>query len=369
MSYPGVDPTDTITKEPVGTQEVSVGETPTPAALLASAAGDQAPQDVDEAVKAAVKDLFAVNEKAWKPKRVVKFVVDCPSGQVALVKHLDTLDLIEHDLVEELDFFTRKLFPADIDASGNPVEVQAKVEDNIWQALRDPEKRRRFLEVTGRLMQAASIKPKIIHDGVVLVEDKDSAETGRKTTKFGYELDMAEQLEHFKRPIPPLKDGEVYSGYVDFADRMAFFQELNKPLGMIEPFREEQAAVLQDMARGEGHGGVRPSELWGISWPLAAFYFDRALRNWATFVDRRVEEAEMTVRMQMKNRKGTDGFALQARHVAFNKLMGLDVSSAYAPPPVAPNAAGAGKRNLRDVSAPKVLSAEGHKIDLSKFNG
>ena len=109
---------------------------------------------------------------------------------------------------------------------------------------------------------------------------------------------------------------------------------------------------------------MRPSELWGITWPLAAFYFDRAVRNWATFVDRRSDEAEMAVRMQMKNRRGTDGFALQARTVAFNKLLGLSVEGAYAAPPTPEN-----KRRLEKLNAPKVLTGEGTKIDLSRFNG
>lgn len=113
---------------------------------------------------------------------------------------------------------------------------------------------------------------------------------------------------------------------------------------------------------------MRPSELWSITWPLAAFYFDRALRNWATLVDRRIEEAEAAVRIQMKNRRGTDGFALQARQVAFNKLVGLPVDSAYAAPPVKGTSEAGKKKNLERLSAPKVLDAEGRKIDLSRFN-
>lgn len=116
--------------------------------------------------------------------------------------------------------------------------------------------------------------------------------------------------------------------------------------------------------------GVRPSALWGITWPLAAFYFDRAVRNWANFVDRRSAEAEMVVRLQMKNRRGTDGFALQAKQVAFNKLLGLDVSSAYAAPPSIGkmSAEGKPKRNLDKVNIPMTLNAEGKKVDLSGFN-
>lgn len=117
---------------------------------------------------------------------------------------------------------------------------------------------------------------------------------------------------------------------------------------------------------------MRPSELWGISWPLTAFYFDRGVRNWANFVDQRANEAEQAVRMQMKNRKGTDPFALQARHVAFNKMVGLSVDSAYAAPtvPGRGNAEKRGpKRDLGKLSVPRVIDAEGKSIDLSRFNG
>lgn len=115
---------------------------------------------------------------------------------------------------------------------------------------------------------------------------------------------------------------------------------------------------------------MRPSELWGITWPLAAFYFDRAVRNWANFVDQRSNEAEMNVRLQMKNRKGTDGFALQAREVAFNKLLGLSVASAYATPSITRGESGERKKiNLDTVAIPRAITGEGKKIDLSGFNG
>lgn len=209
-------------------------------------------EDLNQAVEKAVTDMFTVKTDAWKPRVLVKFKIDCPSGQTALVKHLDTLDLLEYDLIEELDFFTRKLFPLNIDASGNPVEAQEQIEETIWGALKNPEKRCRFLDMTGKLMAAASIRPHIIHDGVAVVPVQGS--DTEKTTKFGYEMSAKEQAEVLEKPVPRLGDNEVYSGYIDFADRMAFFQELNRPLSMIEPFREESTAVLQDLAREQSDG-------------------------------------------------------------------------------------------------------------------
>lgn len=105
--------------------------------------------------------------------------------------------------------------------------------------------------------------------------------------------------------------------------------------------------------------GVRPSELWGITWALAAFYFDRGVRNWANFVDRQVNDAEVKVRTQMRNNKraNVDMFAFQAKQVAFNKLMGISVESLYAAPTVAPLA----KREKP--TGPR------KKIDLDKIPG
>lgn len=235
-------PTEEITTNPVGTQDSTVGEKSPAERAIADA-------DLKKAVAEAVSDMF--KPQAWKPKILVKFKIELPSGQKALVKHLDTLDLLEYDLIEELDFFTRKLFPATVDMSGNPIE-QDKMEENIWKALTDPDKRRRFLDMTGKLMAAASLDPKIVHDGVALVKSKRD---GRLHTRFGYQLNMDQQLEYLGEPVSALRDREVYSGYIDFSDRMVFFQELNRPLESITPFRKEQAQMLQDLARGEGDGG------------------------------------------------------------------------------------------------------------------
>ncbi len=225
-------------KKPVGTQDSSA-------------------EDVKKAVEEAVKDIFEVQD-AWKPKETIKFKIECPSGQTVLVKYLNTIDLVEYDLVEELDFFTRKLFPIDIDPNGNPVEQQEEMESGIWSAFRDPVKRCRFFEMTGRLIAAAALNPRVIHDGVAVVDvtDEDTGET-KKVTKFGYQMSIEDQVRYLGRPIKPLPNSKyTYSGCIDFGDRMAFFQELNKPLGLIEPFREESVAVLSDMARSEGIGST-----------------------------------------------------------------------------------------------------------------
>ncbi len=69
----------------------------------------------------------------------------------------------------------------------------------------------------------------------------------------------------------------------------------------------------------------------------------------------------MAVRTQMKNRKGSDGFAMQARVVTFNKLVGLSVNEAYATPAITK---GEGKktqqkRDLDAISLPKVTDLKG----------
>ena len=64
----------------------------------------------------------------------------------------------------------------------------------------------------------------------------------------------------------------------------------------------------------------------------------------------------MTVRKQMKNRKGTDTFVHSQRIAAFNRLFGLSVAAAYAQP------------NLPSQEKPK----ETPKVsvtDLSGFSG
>lgn len=209
--------------------------------------------ELEAAIKDAVDDMFAVSE-VWKPKMVVKFKLECPSGQNVLVKHMDILDLAAADLVEDMDTFSKKLFPSRFDDQGNPVDEDEK-SGSIWKTLKDPEKRLKFLDMTNRLMEIGAVRPRIINDGVALVTDP---ETGRKETTFGYRMTMDEQLEHLKKPVETLTDprNQAYAGSIGFADRMAFFVELNKPLGMIEPFRAESAIVLEGMESGERVGST-----------------------------------------------------------------------------------------------------------------
>lgn len=233
---------------PVETQEPSAGEKTT-SQILHEAAMREDKEALNKAVAQAIQDQFAVTD-AWKPKRVFKFVINCPSGQKVLVKHLDTMDLVKANLIEEMDFFMKKLAPKELDDQGNPVDSESP--ETIWAVLRDPEKRCKFLDLMNRLMAAASLKPKIVNDGVVLVTNHQ----GEKEEVFGYQVkSIDKQIKLFGKPIPKLKEGEAYAGVIGFPDRMEFFTQLNKPLELIEPFRE-QASSVASVARSEGSGNT-----------------------------------------------------------------------------------------------------------------
>lgn len=256
MSYPGVELDETETTKPAETQVVSSGEPPlsdeqVKLAEKKRSLENEKPEDSPEfkaAVADAVKNQFAVTEE-WKPTKVVKFLVECPgSGQNILLKHLDPMALLNYDLIEEIDFFSRKLFtPGGSD--------EDSVAESIWASFRDPQKRLRFLSMTGRLMAVASVKPKIVFDGVALVneKDEDGDETGEVIAVFGHQVESAkEQLELFGKLVPPLKEGQAYAGAVGFSDRMAIFQALNQPLSVIEPFRERPDANVESVESGQG---------------------------------------------------------------------------------------------------------------------
>lgn len=281
MSYPGVDPADATTTSPVGTQDASAGEPqklkydhvelpdgtmrldPQPVEHSGSTTQaqpievpEQTPEQkeaLNKAVKEAFSDMFAVTQ-AWEPREVVKFVIECPSGQKALAKHLDVLDLAAADLVEDMDLFTRKLFPTALDDQGNPVDN--KDQESFWKALKDINKRLKFIDMTNRLMAAASVKPKVVNDGVAI---RTNPETSEQEIVHGYQVtDIDEQLKLFGKPVPTLGDPrhEAYAGTITFNDRMTFFTELQKPLALIEPFREQQDAVLANLESSESVGNT-----------------------------------------------------------------------------------------------------------------
>lgn len=75
---------------------------------------------------------------------------------------------------------------------------------------------------------------------------------------------------------------------------------------------------------------VRPSILYGVENPLAAFYLDRGIYWWGSYVEGKMDEAEAQVRKSMKNhRGGVEPFVVSARINVYNKLFGLSPTSAY----------------------------------------
>lgn len=78
-----------------------------------------------------------------------------------------------------------------------------------------------------------------------------------------------------------------------------------------------------------------------------------------------MNEAEATVRNQMKNQAGTDVFAHSAKIAAYNKLMGISVASAYRQP-------GMFKKKDEPKAkspVPQPVTVSGENVDLTMFNG
>ena len=233
MSSP-FGPAVTSTTNPVAQQVVTAGNQLHNEALR----GAIDPAVLKAAVEDAVRDQFVVTD-AWKPKPRIQFVIECPSGQRCLAKYLNTMDLVDADLIEEVDFFTKRLFPSSFDAAGNPVDQEEEESnDKFWSTLKDNEKKVRFFRLLNKILSVAVVKPKVIDDGVDLQDD----EYGNKTVVYGSKA-------------RPLRDGEVYASAIDFADKMTIFGELNKPLEQIKPFREESATELPDLPAVEGFAG------------------------------------------------------------------------------------------------------------------
>jgi len=199
------------------------------------------------AVNAVPQDQFAVSN-SWAPRGVTKFVVDLPSGQRVLVRHLDTMSLLEAGLLEEIDFFTKQLFPTDIDAQGNPIDKADGEDDpSLWVTLSDADKRFRFMKLLNGLLTTAVERPKVIDDGLELITDVN----GKKRVYSGIELNEIDSTAH---PLRPLGENETYASVIDITDKMAIFGELNKPLAMITPFREGSSVSVANVAASESAG-------------------------------------------------------------------------------------------------------------------
>ena len=242
MSYPGVDPADmpdylkgNIKTNPVDQQVMSAG---VPIALASNQMHEDAlngegpfsPSQLKMAVSQAIKDEFEVSD-AWSGKKLF-FVIDCPSGQKCLAKKLDTMDLVESDLIDEIDFFSRKLFPKGVDASGKPIE-QENEEESFAKLLQDPEKKKRFFGLLDGLLELAIEKPKV-HQ---LPDEVDIT---------GYS----------KWEGPALNRGHVWANKVAFEDKLHIFTELNQPLEQIKTFRVESQTGIPGLVPGEGVGST-----------------------------------------------------------------------------------------------------------------
>lgn len=239
MSYV-VNPPESEKLNPVGAQELS-GGAPTPNSLLAQASEQmhesalRNDENMKNVVAQAVSDMFAV-KPTWKPKTErIRFVIQCPSGQTVLARHLNTMDLLEANLVEDLDFFTKRLFPSKVDDSGNIVEDDEEDNNNIWHVLRDIERRRKFIDLLNRLLDIAVERPNVINDGIQIATRED----GSRFLISGAEMSSEDYIRVFGHPLPELKENETYASAVDFTDKMTIFGELNKPISMIQPFRGE----------------------------------------------------------------------------------------------------------------------------------
>lgn len=262
MSYPGVEPTDVQTMEPVGTQATSVGVPPTPNPLLAQASRDMhdsalhrgdfvvsapKPEEVQTLVKQAVDDMFAL-QPVWQTKKeTVEFVIECPSGQKVLAKHLSTMDLVEAGLIDDIDFFSKKLLPK-LDPAGNPVDEDESTP--LWTLMKDVEKRKRFLSLLNKLLDIAILRPKVIDDGLAVATKDD----GEQFLIPGAEMKPEDYAKVFGKELPAATGNSTYASAVDFGDKMAIFGELNKPLAVIEPFRGESSDGTNGLEPSQGNG-------------------------------------------------------------------------------------------------------------------
>jgi hypothetical protein len=181
---------------------------------------DTETSELKEAVKKAIKDEFEVT--SWgKPAGAIRFSVVCPSGQKVLLRRLDPLNMMAAGLLDEVDFFSKKLFPESLDKAGNPIESK---EDNkgLIDLLKDPEKRDQFIDLLDRLCVAAVVKPRLY---IPIINDD------------------GEDVSDLKGKAIPVTN-------LDFSDKMFVFGEANKPLEEISSFRVEPTDSMATLSTG-----------------------------------------------------------------------------------------------------------------------
>lgn len=148
-----------------------------------------------------------------KKKRQKKNEVVCPSGEKCLLKQLDIADIIEAGLINDLDMFSKKLFPQKLDPAGNPIEEE-EAEDSIWSLLADDEKRTFFFNLMNKLIVLG------VADPVVKMSEEG------------------------------LEEEEISVEWIELNDRMFLFNVLMEPINKIAPFRGEQATSVVPVETG-----------------------------------------------------------------------------------------------------------------------
>ena len=168
---------------------------------------------VAEAFNTVQVDPFAVT--AWGTAPVKEVTLTVPSGQKVLLRKLDPIDLIAADLVDEMDYFSKKLFPNAVDRAGNPVENEDDSTDEagLWAMLKDEDKRTHFFKLLDGMAVAGCIKPPLTHD------KEDST--------------------------------KVFVGNLDFNDKMAIFTKLQEPVSRVGAFRQQSTPSVESVETGE----------------------------------------------------------------------------------------------------------------------
>jgi len=165
-------------------------------------------QDLKDAVKDAFKEVDPYAPTVWGQEVIKEFTFTLPSGQKILMTKLDPIDMIANDLVDDMDYFSKKLFPQSLDRAGNPIE-QPEEEKNpgLWSMIKDPEKRDIFFKLINKMAVAGVLKP-------ALSLEKDV-------------------------------DGKIFVENIPFEDRMAIFTKLQEPMTKVGSFRQEPPTSVE----------------------------------------------------------------------------------------------------------------------------